>query len=100
MFPALLPITDIAPKSALGSFVTGGSRAIRIPRPRSPERPSSHPEATMDRCIAVTHAAEPKSRHQLQCLKGKGRELFAPALVPQVTREAQASYSVETSLPV
>jgi hypothetical protein len=42
----------------------------------------------------------PKSRHQLQCLKGKGRELFAPALVPQVTREAQASYSVETSLPV
>jgi hypothetical protein len=41
--------------SGLESFATGGSQAIRIPRPRSPEnRPSSHPNATMDRCIAVT----------------------------------------------
>src|SRR6266478_3142695 len=45
-----------------GSFATGGSQASRIPRPRSPEsRPSSHPKATIDRCIAVTHAADQKA---------------------------------------
>ena len=43
---------------------------------------------------------EADQKADLQYLKGKGRELFAPALVPQVTRETRASYSVETSLPV
>jgi hypothetical protein len=56
-------------------------------------------EATIDRCISVTHAADQKADINCNASKEKG-ELFTPALVPQVTREAQASYSVETSLPV
>jgi hypothetical protein len=64
---------------ALGSFATGGSQAIRIPRPRSPEsRPSSHPKATIDRCIAVTHAADQKADINCNASKEKGGSFSRP----------------------
>jgi len=67
--------------SGLESFATGGSQAIRIPRPRSPEsRPSSHPKATIDRCIAVTHAVDQKADINCNASIGIGGSLAAPPL--------------------
>src|SRR6266850_110684 len=68
------------PDHTFGSFVTGGSQAIRIPRPRSPERPSSHPEATIDRCIAVTHAADQEADINCNASKEKGGSFSRPPL--------------------
>jgi hypothetical protein len=62
-------------------LATGGSQAIRIPRPRSPEsRPSSHPKATIDRCIAVTHAADQKADINCNASKDKGGSFSRPPL--------------------
>jgi hypothetical protein len=72
---------ELALNDRSGSFATGGSQAIRIPRPRSPEsRPSSHPKATIDRCIAVTHAADQKADINCNASKEKGGSFSRPPL--------------------
>jgi len=73
--------------------------SARATKPAGIARSSSFAASRlMTNSQCVTPGSEPKRRHQLQCLKEEGRELLAPALVPQVG--GRTSYSVETSLPV